>query len=688
MDRVLPFTIRPNRASELLALAEEQHGGSVRGVVARLVELSRRHCIRKCPEQCKHDRAIVCKGRKGFGLALFVFTYDQRIPTSLWDAYTVLCRGLTVVLRLPEQLKSLEDGASLDLGILDAAVEDPTAPLEVVECMPKFFESDPATVQGLKCFSADDLQLEAVLEKVDGSLGLLHPARDPDTLEIIDALPLLSSKSVGFSEDISKVRSMLEEKHPNFRLPKGVTSLIVEVVRPEVQVCVPYSYQGFRLLAVMKDGAWLTEDAADVMSKELGMERPKRLSFEALKPGGYGAGEAPTLSDVMAKAEAYVMSDNPHELEEGWVVVMKNGLRLKVKTEVYHMIHGWWSGNISLKTVRPLFEDPRIANVSWETLRMCLLGRWRGRPPEQIYDDLRSLHGLLRRFHDVCVAGAKATLRETRSWRLERLAELASAGKVAEYIRSQRGWVEEIPAEVDLESLPVTFEALHYDEVWNMIHAWWSNRISVKTMLPLLEDPRINQVPFESIRECLCGPCATEKRHQNADALKALLDHLRPIYEECKKDARQALRDTRKQSLKELKNHPMAKVFQVLRGRRGWVDAIPEEVDVEVLEVSSEAVRFLFLPRAERAERELQGLLDAAALEHLETKPLRAVLMCLEVLPKKATLKDLEADLQKPIAEDLLPLIGAKGGTVASDAGARLQAVLRQREAVASKAAN
>jgi hypothetical protein len=28
------------------------------------------------------------------------------------------------------------------------------------------------------------------------------------------------------------------------------------------------------------------------------------------------------------------MSDNPHDLEEGWVVVMKNGLRLKVKTEV------------------------------------------------------------------------------------------------------------------------------------------------------------------------------------------------------------------------------------------------------------------------------------------------------------------------------------------------------------------
>ena len=32
--------------------------------------------------------------------------------------------------------------------------------------------------------------------------------------------------------------------------------------------------------------------------------------------------------------EAYVMSDNPHELEEGWVVVMRNGLRLKVHTEV------------------------------------------------------------------------------------------------------------------------------------------------------------------------------------------------------------------------------------------------------------------------------------------------------------------------------------------------------------------
>eukprot|EP00434_Breviolum_minutum_P008714 symbB.v1.2.007682.t1/scaffold476.1/size199034/1 len=396
MDRVLPCTLRPNRASEFFALAEEQYGGSHKALVAKLLELSQRLCIRN-----SKDKAIICKGRKGYGLAIFVFTYDQRIPTSLWDHHTVLCRGLTVITCLPEHLNDLEDGASLELGILDAATKSTEIPLEIAECMPKFFESDPATVQGLKCFSADELRLEAVLEKVDGSLGLLHPARDPKTLEIVDGLPLISSKSVGFSEDIVQVRTMLEEKHPNFRLPKGVTALIVEVVRPEVQVCVPYSYQGFRMLAVMKDGAWLSEDAVDDMAKELGMERPKRMNLAALRPGGYGDGEEPSLADVIAKAEAYVMSDNPHELEEGWVVVMRNGLRLKVHTEV-----------------------------------------------------------------------------------------------------------------------------------WNMLHAWWSNRITLKTVLPLLEDARINQVPFDNIRECLCGPAATAKRHQNADALKALLEQLRPIYEE------------------------------------------------------------------------------------------------------------------------------------------------------------
>lgn len=31
-----------------------------------------RHCIRKCGKPCAHDRAIICKGRKGFGLALYV----------------------------------------------------------------------------------------------------------------------------------------------------------------------------------------------------------------------------------------------------------------------------------------------------------------------------------------------------------------------------------------------------------------------------------------------------------------------------------------------------------------------------------------------------------------------------------------------------------------------------------------
>ena len=62
-----------------------------------------------------------------------------------------------------------------------------------------------------------------------------------------------------------------------------------------------------------------------------------------------------------------------------WLNLYIFHLFIESHKEVYHMIHGWWSGNISVKTLRPLFEDARIANVSWETLRMCLVGRWRGR---------------------------------------------------------------------------------------------------------------------------------------------------------------------------------------------------------------------------------------------------------------------------------------------------------------------
>eukprot|EP00438_Fugacium_kawagutii_P029383 Skav213035 [mRNA] locus=scaffold844:134694:142389:+ [translate_table: standard] len=89
MDRVLPCTLRPNRASELLALANEKHGGSIRAVVAKLLELSRKHCIRKCRESSCHESVV-----------------ERR----------------------------RQDGATLDLGILDAAVKDPTMPLEVAEC--------------------------------------------------------------------------------------------------------------------------------------------------------------------------------------------------------------------------------------------------------------------------------------------------------------------------------------------------------------------------------------------------------------------------------------------------------------------------------------------------------------------------------------------------------------------------
>lgn len=94
---------------------------------------------------------------------------------------------------------------------------------------------------------------------------------------------------------------MLEEQHPGLRLPRDVTSLVVEVVRPEVQVCVPYSYQGFRLLAAMRAGAWLSEDGCDDLARTFEMARPKRLALAELR----ASGEAASLMDVLKKAEAW-----------------------------------------------------------------------------------------------------------------------------------------------------------------------------------------------------------------------------------------------------------------------------------------------------------------------------------------------------------------------------------------------
>lgn len=59
----------------------------------------------------------------------------------------MLCRGLTVIVCLPDSAKQLEEGASLSMAILEAAVEG-DSPLEVAECMPKFFEADPSTLEG------------------------------------------------------------------------------------------------------------------------------------------------------------------------------------------------------------------------------------------------------------------------------------------------------------------------------------------------------------------------------------------------------------------------------------------------------------------------------------------------------------------------------------------------------------
>ena len=61
--------------------------------------------------------------------------------------------------------------------------------------------------------------------------------------------------------------------------------------------------------------------------------------------------------------EAYVMGEDPHTLEEGWVVVFRNGLRLKVHTEVA------WSQLMRNIMAGPPSQGPAMVHLSSRTLQ-------------------------------------------------------------------------------------------------------------------------------------------------------------------------------------------------------------------------------------------------------------------------------------------------------------------------------
>eukprot|EP00439_Symbiodinium_sp_Y106_P016845 s4261_g2.t1 len=556
MKKALLATVRPGRCSEFQALADAEHGGDAKKLVAKLVQLSRTLCVRKvAPKDEAKYRSIICKGHVGYGLALYVFSYDQRIPNSQWDEHTVLCRALTVIIPLPDHLRDAEEGTPLDISHLEAALHpESSVPMKIAECMPKFWEADPNLLSDMeKAFGKDPavIGVAAAMEKVDGSLGTLHPARDPQTLEpLSDAPPILSSKSVGWSPAIARHREMLLRQHPQLHLPAGVSSAVVEVVAAESQVCVPYSYEGFRLLAMMENGRWLTEEELDDRAASLGIARPKRYPLDQFKTsGGYASAGGPVaVADILRKAQSYAMPAEPGALQEGWVVVLNNGLRLKVHTEV-----------------------------------------------------------------------------------------------------------------------------------WNIIHGWWSNRISPLTVAPLLYDTRIKHVPFEIIRECLCGPLAPPKRIQNAEDLAEMLEVMRPRYAECMASARNALKESANMSMKQLKDHPSKKLFQFIRGKQKWVDSIPAEVDVDTMEIPFEAIRDGFVAQLEAQLRQLSEEKDVDSINAVPTKLLQAICLCLESLQAGSTISELEADLGKSIPVEVLPLIATKNAVDAS-ATSRLKAALARRD--------
>mmetsp|Transcript_66202 Transcript_66202/g.137946 ORF Transcript_66202/g.137946 Transcript_66202/m.137946 type:complete len:585 (-) Transcript_66202:182-1936(-) len=448
------------KGTALECVLAESFGGSLKTFLRHLLEVASSRCIKnckRCSEPTAHPRSIICKGRANNGLGIYVFSYDQRIPNSQWDACTVLCRGLVVVIPIKEETP---DGVSLEPQLLLANLDDESCPVRVAECMPKFWEfgegkGEVSWVDIERSFGSDpaSLAVRSILEKVDGNLGLIHPARDCQTLEVQpEEFPLFATKSVGWSKDIVQQRAMLKQQHPDLQLPHGMTSVIVEVVTKAHQVCVPYPIEEFRLLAAIQNGQWLDRQELLALSARWGMALPDSQPVPA------DSHPATFLQNLLKAAEEYELREG-ELLAEGVVVELANGLRLKIHNSAWDIINKLWGGEISATTVLPLLLDTRVNSVPLSVIEQSVVGGKDAIVAQKKVEQLRRGVAVAKRTLEEITRELRDALKETASQPLKSIKQHPMFKNITK-VRGLLGWVDAIPPETDIEALAIGFPAL------------------------------------------------------------------------------------------------------------------------------------------------------------------------------------------------------------------------------------
>lgn len=204
---------------------------------------------------------------------LFIYNYTQTAQYNrIWNEVTLACRGL----------------------ILDGRKKVVARPF------PKFFNLEEPENQHLP-----DEPFE-VLEKVDGSLGILYR---------IDGVPYIASRGSFTSEQALTATKMLHTQYADtVSLLDPEFTYLFEIIYPENRIVVDYGQKSELILL----GKIHTESGKEAPLPSIGF--PVIKKYEGVK----GLSELKALNT---------------ENQEGFVIRYESGYRLKIKFEEYQRLH-------------------------------------------------------------------------------------------------------------------------------------------------------------------------------------------------------------------------------------------------------------------------------------------------------------------------------------------------------------
>lgn len=209
----------------------------------------------------------------------------------------------------------------------------------------KFFNNGDEHIPSL-----EGVSIKEITNKLDGSLGILY--RHQGSYKI-------ATKGSFDSEQAQKGTELL--KNYDLSSLSDDLTLLFEIIYPENRIVVDYQQESdLRLVGAVnrKTGEDFFYEDWKKLAKRFGFKYAKKRRFQS-------------LDSVLEHAK------NNDDLEEGWVVRYENGIRVKIKTDVYRLAHSFKSVLANpTKLYRAMVSDIRI-NLpdSLETVLAPLWGR-------------------------------------------------------------------------------------------------------------------------------------------------------------------------------------------------------------------------------------------------------------------------------------------------------------------------